>query len=300
MGLRRWLVLGLLLLAGVAGAQTVPVNGNLAVAGHINTCATNPSGGSDTYACSLDSSITALTTKACYAFVADVANSGAASINFSSLGAKTIKKPQGGVTTDLEDNDIRASMLVHVCYDGTNMQCQNCLGNAAQVRSLGISAGSMDVSGGCIANDPAALVTNGPRKPSITCTDADADSIEFDWITPDGWDAGTITVELEAFNTAAETTALVMHFAGQCVRSGDAVAAHSTTGEQAATVTWTNTANQIIHGTTSAITLQGTCAAGAHIFMRGQVHASGTTVASMATVKILGVKIEYTRSTGND
>lgn len=297
------LLLGLPLVFPVLSlAQAQLVNASMVVVGHINTCTTGPTGGTDTYACTLPETLGVYVTGACFQFTADVANTGAASLNLHSLGAKTIVKTQGGITTALADNDIRAGQIVRVCYDGTNMQCQNCTGNAPSatgVRSFNVSAGSMDVSGGCIANDPAALVTNGPKRPTITCTDNNADSLEYDWVSPDGWDAGTVTVELAAFNTAAETTALVLHCAGQCVSSGDVVGAHSTTGEQAATVTWTNAANQEVHGTTAAITLQGSCVAGDHVYMRCQVDATGTTVASMATVKLLGVKVEYTR-TGND
>jgi len=304
--MRRRVLLVLLLLwpTLLYGQATQLFNSSVVIVGHENACTTGPSGGTDTYACTFDRAITAYVTKACYKFVADVANTGAASLNLHSLGAKTIKKVTGGITTDLADNDIRAGALVVVCYDGTNMQCQNCTGNAsagasvAGVWSRDISAGSMDVSGGCINNDPAALVTNGPKRPTITCTDTATDSIEFDWVMPDGWDGGTITVELQAFNSASETQGVGMRFAGQCVRSGDAVAAHSTTGNQLATASFTSVANQEAHGTTSAITLQGTCTGGTgpHVYMRGQIDTTATTVASMTTVKILGVKVEYSRS----
>jgi hypothetical protein len=304
--LRAVLLLLLLLLLPLRawGQATTLVNANQVVVGHINMCTTGPtSTAGNAYACTFDQAITTYTSKACYGFVADVANTGAATLNLHALGAKAITKVQGGITTPLVANDIRVGHLVRVCYDGTQMQCQNCDGNAPAaaggVRSFNVSAGSMDVSGGCLNNDPATLVTNGPKRPTITCTDNNADSIEFDWVSPDGWDAGTITVELHAFNTAAETTAVVMHFAGQCVSSGDVVQAHSTTGEQAATLTFTNAANQEVHGTTPAITLQGSCIAGDHVYMRGQIDATGTTVANMATVKILGVKVEYLRS-GSD
>jgi hypothetical protein len=160
--------------------------------------------------------------------------------------------------------------------------------------SIYVPAGSMDVTGGCLLNDPNVLIAAGPKLPTITCTDNNADSIEFNWVSPDAWNAGTITIQLHAFNTAAETTALAMHFAGVCVSSGDAIAAHSTSGEVLATVTFTNATNREVWGVTPALTLQGTCAAGDHVYIRGQVDLTLTTVASMATVKILGAKVRYT------
>jgi hypothetical protein len=58
-------------------------------------------GANDTYTATLSPAITAYVTGALYRFKANTANTGAASINFNSVGAKTIvKKAVGGVTTD--------------------------------------------------------------------------------------------------------------------------------------------------------------------------------------------------------
>jgi hypothetical protein len=86
----------------------------------------------------------AYATGICYQFKADVANTGAATINFNALGAKTIKKVGGGITTDLADNDIRVGQMVKVCYDGTNMQMISQLGNTASGGS--ISTGRVHVT----------------------------------------------------------------------------------------------------------------------------------------------------------
>ena len=87
-------------------------------------------GANDTYTCSMSPAITSYVTGVHYAFKANTANTGAATINFNSLGAKTIKKAVGGVTTDLADNDIRAGQFVLVTYDGTNMQMQSTSGGS--------------------------------------------------------------------------------------------------------------------------------------------------------------------------
>jgi hypothetical protein len=141
----------------MAYGQTEMINGNMVIVGHVNACTSGPSGGTDAYACTLDHAITAYQSQACYGFVADVANTGTASLNLHSLGARTIVKSQGGITTTLADNDIRAGMLVRVCFDGTNMQCQNCTGNVpggapggstgqAQYNSAGTLGGSSGLS----------------------------------------------------------------------------------------------------------------------------------------------------------
>jgi len=123
-----------LVLVTSASGQAQLLNGHLVVVGHENACTTGPTGGTDSYACTLaatPSSGFAYVTGACYQFTADVANTGAASLNLHSTGATPIKKVVGGITTDLADNDIRAGHIVKVCYDGTNLQCQNCDGNSA-------------------------------------------------------------------------------------------------------------------------------------------------------------------------
>lgn len=77
------------------------------------------SGGTDTYAITVTPAPSAYTTGQVFRFKADVANTGACTLNVNSLGAKTIKK---NVSSDLLDNDIVANQIVTVVYDGTNFQ----------------------------------------------------------------------------------------------------------------------------------------------------------------------------------
>ena len=111
-------------------------------------------GSNDTYACSLSPAISSYGSGVTYRFKANTSNTGAASINFNSLGAKTIVKVAGGVTTTLADNDIRAGQLVELVYDGTNMQMASQLGNSA-------SGGGNSTTTGAYASNPG------------TCTDGD-------------------------------------------------------------------------------------------------------------------------------
>lgn len=140
---RLLLLVGLLLLPRLVVGQTTPINSNVVILGHVNTCTTGPTstpaGPPTAYACTLGYAITAYQTNACYAFVADIANTGAASLNLHSLGAKTITKVVGGITTPLVANDVRAGQRVSVCYDGANMQMQGPVGNAPSITPAGSS-----------------------------------------------------------------------------------------------------------------------------------------------------------------
>ena len=100
-------------------------------------------GSNDTYACSPAPCIASYSAGNRFWFKANTANTGAATVNFCSVGAKTIKKAVGGVTTDLADNDIRAGQFVEVIYDGTNMQMLSVLGNAAAAAAWGSITGTL-------------------------------------------------------------------------------------------------------------------------------------------------------------
>ena len=101
-------------------------------------------GASDTYTCLMTPTLTAYTTGMQVVFKANTANTGAATLNVDSLGAKTIAKLGGGITTVLADNDLRAGQWTLLVYDGTNFQMQGQLGNAA---AGGTSKAILGVSG---------------------------------------------------------------------------------------------------------------------------------------------------------
>lgn len=75
--------------------------------------------GTDAYAITCTPAPTAYTTGMRFTFKAGTANTGAATLNVNSLGAKTIKK---NYNTDLASGDIVANQIIEVVYDGTNMQ----------------------------------------------------------------------------------------------------------------------------------------------------------------------------------
>lgn len=82
-------------------------------------------GGTDSYAITLSPVPTSYTTGMVVYFKANTANTGAATLNVNSLGAKTIVK---GVNTTLDDSDILAGQYCTVIYDGTNFVLQNPVG----------------------------------------------------------------------------------------------------------------------------------------------------------------------------
>ena len=76
-------------------------------------------GSTDSYAITVANVTNPYQTGMVYYFKANTANTGAATLNINSAGAKTIKKNS---TADLATGDIVASQMVAVIYDGTNFQ----------------------------------------------------------------------------------------------------------------------------------------------------------------------------------
>ncbi len=72
--------------------------------------------GNDTYTCSLTPTLTAYTRGGCVVLDGDTANTGTATLNVNSLGAKSILNRAGSA---LADGDITANKPITLCYDGT-------------------------------------------------------------------------------------------------------------------------------------------------------------------------------------
>jgi hypothetical protein len=167
-------------------------------------------GSNDTYACSLSPAPASYTTGGRYRFKANTANTGAATINFNSLGAKTIKSVAGGVTTDLSDNQIRVGQVVELVYDGTNMQMISPTGNQI-TRALSFTFG--DPAGSALS---AGSTTTVYIAVPFSCTVAAWNILV---------DGGTATVKFwkKASGTAIPTSSDSINTSGVSISTGTAV-----------------------------------------------------------------------------
>jgi len=119
--------------------------------------------GNDNYACNLSPAILAYMVGEHYFFHADVANTGPATLALNGQAAIIITKPIGGISTDLETDDIRANQIVEVAYDGTYFQMLSQIGNSPT-----------GISGLTIGNIPSAASATSLQNSSLS---EDADSI---------------------------------------------------------------------------------------------------------------------------
>lgn len=142
-------------------------------------------GSTDTYVCSLSPAITAYNTNTVYTVKVPTANTGAASINLNSLGAKTIVKYQGGVAQTLADNDIQAGAIILLGYDGTNMQLLSTLGNTS-----GGGSGDITDVGSCSTG---ACFTSGGTGNTLTFHNATSGTLIVQTVTG-ALGGGTISI----------------------------------------------------------------------------------------------------------
>lgn len=160
-------------------------------------------------------------------------------------------------------------------------------------RSVVWSAAGMSADGTQCADPTEVTINSGPKQYTIICTDNAASIIYGSVAMPDGYDGGTVTFELQALNTAADTNVLDFDFS--CQARGDSDTVNSTWGTAANAAITFSTANDIEHATTAAVTCDGTPAAGDTIFWRAVMDDTATTTA-VATAHVMFVKMEYTSS----
>lgn len=111
-------------------------------------------GSANAYVVALSAQITALADGLAVRFKANAANTGAATVNVNSLGAKAIVRPSGAA---LEASDIANGQIVEVCYDSTNdrFQLQALVSGAAAPATTfsGTAGGTIDLlTGAAIAS----------------------------------------------------------------------------------------------------------------------------------------------------
>jgi hypothetical protein len=100
-------------------------------------------GATDAYAVTVAPAPAAYVTGMTVVFKANTANTGAATLNVNSLGAKTIKK---FADQDLGDNNIKAGGWHVVVYDGTNFQLLSALNAGVTVADLSKAQGSVSLA----------------------------------------------------------------------------------------------------------------------------------------------------------
>lgn len=165
------------------------------------------------------------------------------------------------------------------------------------VESIGWNAGATSSDGTQCADPAEVTINSGPKLFTTICTDNDASTIFGSTPMPDSWDGGTVTMEVQYVQTAADTSALNGDIAFMCKGSGETI--DGTYGTEVALDNATLTgSNAIDHTISAAATPAGTCAGGDTLLWRYQIDATGTTTA-VASLHFLEWKMEYTSNVGD-
>ncbi len=146
------------------------------LAAGVTVQAPSSTGSSNAYVVTYSPAVTAYTTGIHYPFIANFANTSAATVNVNGLGAKALKK-QGSVA--LASGDIPSGAVVDTVYDGTNLQMISQAGNSVVgtvtnvTCGTGLAGGSITTSGTCSVSTAAAAtvmanITGSPAVPTGT------------------------------------------------------------------------------------------------------------------------------------
>lgn len=124
----------------------------------------------DTYLVAPTPPWTAYVTGQRVTFKAVTANTGAATLNVNSLGAKSIVKD---VSTALDTGDILAGQFVNVIYDGTNFVIQSQRAGMVDIVNAQTVTGAKTLTGNTIAKlfAPQGFLINGKIVPSVASSD---------------------------------------------------------------------------------------------------------------------------------
>jgi hypothetical protein len=177
-------------------------------------------------------------------------------------------------------------------------------------KSVLLTADAFYMKSGCTLTTDSALITAGLTEPYITCTDNDASGFHRTMAMPDAWDGGTVTFKLYLTNVnAAPANDYQLDLSAECEANSEVIGTSiSGTGEVAALVDFDNSGTcstacaqfDLATVTTSAHTVNGTCAGGNLFRINALVNATNTTTAQVADVKIIALRMEYSVSSLSD
>jgi hypothetical protein len=209
------------------------------------------SSGTDTITATLSPAPAAYVSGQRYFFKAGGTNSGATTIEFNSLGAKTVKKMAGGSATALVGGEIVTGGFYAVDYNGTDMILEASPPRVAQV--VNFQTGAVNTGITTIpADDTIPQNTEGDQYMSLAITPVNASS--------------TLLIEVEAVlaNSAAGASLLTAALFQDSTAGALAAGAVRSTQNNLATVSFRH---KMTAGTTSATTFK----------VRGGGQAAGTT-----------------------
>jgi hypothetical protein len=268
-----------------------------------NYCAS--SDGSDTYTCALTPTLTSYTTGACFLLNVTTNNTGAATCNIDTLGAKALKIISAGAKADPADNRIDADDLIKICYDGTDFILQTSEGGGASTTTWEKDSSSCASGNGGVQHIGAgfhwsaggatiASVGDNENVCYLQLDDGADEYIYFETKLPSNWDSSSTIDVLIVWQNGGADNNMVWDLDVACWGDGDSFTPSLT--DETDQTTGVGASPDLRHTTTfSSITKTG-CLAGDNLKM--QITRVGTdggdTNTSSARIRSVTVKTTIT------
>ena len=170
---------------------------------------------------------------------------------------------------------------------------------AKPIRSIYFPAGALSTDGTQCAAPAEVTINSGAKRWTIICADNDSSTIYGEAEMPDAYDGGTVTFMGSFIQTAADTAVMNSDITAAC--RGTTTTINNTWGTEIAMDIAAMTGSSGINKVTSAaVTPNGTCTGGGKLLQfRWQLDAAGTTTA-VATLHVVGFKMEYSVNSRSD
>jgi hypothetical protein len=232
-----------------------------------------------------------------YFVIADVANTGACTINIFANGAKAIKLQNGN---DPYTNAIIINMVMDLLYDGTNFLLMNPNIVGKQTIFIPVAAMTPTVSNGCTY--PISIETTAGR-PDMNVMDFDASADEhaqFQIALPKAWDLGTVAFQAFWTTTATDADGIAWGLQGVAVADNGTIdVAYGT----AIVVTDDNQSaaeDQLVTAESAAVTIAGSPAVDEMCFFRVFRDVSDANDDMAEDARLIGIKLHFTTNAVND
>lgn len=257
--------------------------------------------GNDTYTCGLTPALTAYTAGSCLVLNPNAANTGAATVNVDSLGAKSILSRSGGA---LSDGDITADKPITVCYDGTQYIIQGDGGSGASSAQWHHFRGAVcqnTVAGAGFStpssNAPTADCDSGTNTlfGVLQFTEASTQSAQTWFQLPDSF----TSAEVELYwRTSATSGDVAWQFQTACLATSEALGNGGSGGPswnttQEITSTADGTARDIVRIALTSLTTTG-CAANELLLLRISRDPTDAQDTIAATAELVSLSIKIT------
>lgn len=238
---------------------------------------------------------------------ANHANTGAATLNVDSVGAKAIRKYESGSEAALASGDIAANSLIHLIYDADANSSAGAwiLMNPAAATTVGqhtiwMPAGAMtptSTNGAAAATEE--LATNDVMLGYLAFDDSTRENACFQIQMPKSWNEGTLVCQF-VWKCGATSGDVIWGIQAVAFADDDALDTAFGTAVEVTDTAGGAADDCMISDETSAMTVAGSPSAEELVVFKVYRDAADGSDTLSGDAELLGVKIHYTTNAGTD